>query len=105
MQVAANSQLNFVFFIPYVYIIVSLIFTFSIIRTLNNNYYPDYLLKCQRVRIIEVQLYLFGSKQKYHDLRCQLGFAFCPNWYPPHHHWGIFWYHCHIIFILYPKEK
>ena len=35
MQVGVNSQLNFVFFIPYVYIIVSLIFTFSIIRTLN----------------------------------------------------------------------
>ena len=51
MQVGVNSQLNFVFFIPYVYIIVSLIFTFSIIRTLN---YPDYLLKSQQVRIIEV---------------------------------------------------
>ena len=35
MQVGVNSQLNFVFFIPYVYIIVSLIFTFSIIQTLN----------------------------------------------------------------------
>ena len=97
MQVAVNSQLNFVFFIPYVYIIVSLIFTFSIIRTLS---YPDYLLKSQQVRIIEVSLYLFGGKKKYHNLRCQLGFAFCPNWYPPHHHRGIFWYHCHIIFIL-----
>ena len=40
--------------IPYVYIIVSLIFIFSIIRTLD---YPHYLLKSQQVRIIEVQLY------------------------------------------------
>ena len=44
MQVGADSQLNFVSFIPYVYIIVSLIFIFSIIRTLD---YPDYLLKSQ----------------------------------------------------------
>ena len=35
-------------------IIVSLIFTFSVIWTLD---YPDYLLKSQRVQIIEVQLY------------------------------------------------
>ena len=53
MQVGANSQLNFVFFIPYVYIIVLLIFIFSIIQTI---YYPDYLLKSLRVWIIEVRL-------------------------------------------------
>ena len=34
MQVAANSKLNFVFFIPYFYIIVLLIFIFSIIWTI-----------------------------------------------------------------------
>ena len=45
---------NFVFFIPYVYIIVSLIFIFWIIRTLD---YPDYLLKSLQVWIIEVRLY------------------------------------------------
>ena len=39
------------FFIPYFYIIVSLIFIFSIIRTLD---FPDCLLKSQRFRIIEV---------------------------------------------------
>ena len=39
----ANSQLNFVFFILYFYIIVSLILIFSIIRT-------------KRVRVIEVRL-------------------------------------------------
>ena len=54
MQVGADSQLNFVSFIPYVYIIVSLIFIFSIIRTLD---YPDYLLKSQQVWIIKVRLY------------------------------------------------
>ena len=45
------SKLNSVFFISFVYITVSI---FSIIRTLD---YPDYLLKSQRVQIIEVQLY------------------------------------------------
>jgi len=44
MQVGANSQLTFVFFIPYVYIIV---FIFTIIRTLD---YPDYLLKSHESR-------------------------------------------------------
>ena len=34
MQVGANSKLNFVFFIPYFYIIVLLIFIFSIIRAI-----------------------------------------------------------------------
>ena len=46
MQVGANSQLNFVFFILYAYIFVSLIFMFLIILTLE---YPEYLLKSQRV--------------------------------------------------------
>ena len=41
------------FFIPYFCIIASLIFIFSIIQTLD---YPDYLLKSQRVGIIEVRL-------------------------------------------------
>ena len=36
------------------YIVVSLRFIFSIIRTL---YYPDFLLRSRRVRIIEVRLY------------------------------------------------
>ena len=36
------------------YIVVSLIFKFSIIRTLD---YPDFLLRSRRVRIIEVRLY------------------------------------------------
>ena len=44
MQVRANSQLSFVFFIPYVYIIV---FIFSFIWTLD---YPDYLLKSHESR-------------------------------------------------------
>ena len=49
------SQLNSVFFISFVYITVSLIFIFSIIRTLD---YLDYLLKSQQVWIIEVRLYM-----------------------------------------------
>ena len=40
--------------ISFLYITVSLIFIFSIIRTLD---YPDYLFKSQRVWIIEVRLY------------------------------------------------
>ena len=44
MQVGVNSQLNFVFFIPYVSIIVSLIFT-QVPTS------PD----------MEVRLYLFGG--------------------------------------------
>ena len=40
-------------FISFVYIVVSLIFIFSIIRTLD---YPDFLLRSRRVRIIEVRL-------------------------------------------------
>ena len=46
MQVGANSQLNLVFFILFVYIFVPLIFMFLIIRTLD---YLDNLLKSQRV--------------------------------------------------------
>ena len=42
MQVGANLRLNFVLFILYVYIFVSLMFMFLIIRTLG---YPYYLLK------------------------------------------------------------
>ena len=49
----ANSQLTFVFFILYFHFIVSLIFIFSIMWTLN---YPDYILKSQWVQIIEVPL-------------------------------------------------
>ena len=54
MQVGANSQLNFVFFIPCVCSIASLIFIFSIIRTRD---YRDYILKSQRVWIVDVRLY------------------------------------------------
>ena len=42
-------------FTSFVYIVVSLILIFSIIRTLD---YPDFLLRSRRVRIIEVRLYL-----------------------------------------------
>ena len=41
-------------FISFVYIVGSLIFIFSIIRTLD---YPDFLLRSRRVRIIEVRLH------------------------------------------------
>ena len=51
MQVELIHSEIFFCFIPYFYIIVSLIFIFSIIRTLD---FPDCLLKSQRVRIIEV---------------------------------------------------
>ena len=56
MQVGANSQLNFVFFIPCVCSIASLIFIFSVIRTRD---YRDYIniLKSQRVWIVDVRLY------------------------------------------------
>ena len=43
-------------FISFVYIVVSLILIFSIIRTLD---YPDFLLRSRRVRIIEVRLYFY----------------------------------------------
>ena len=49
-------QLNSVFFISFVYIALSLMFIFSIIRTLD---YPDYLLKSQGVRVIEARMYLY----------------------------------------------
>ena len=51
-EILIYSQLNYVFFISFVYITVSLIFIFSIIWTLN---YPD-LLKSQQVLIMEVRL-------------------------------------------------
>ena len=44
----------------FVYIVASLIFIFSIIRTLD---YLDFLLRSRRVRIIEVRLYVYQKKK------------------------------------------
>ena len=51
-----EEHLKCAIFISFVYIVISLIFIFSIIRTLD---YPDYLPRSRRVRIIEVRLYMF----------------------------------------------
>ena len=57
-----------VIFTSFLYIVVSLIFIFSIIRTLD---YPDFLLRSRRVRIIKVRLYFQG----YQHLQNLMSFA------------------------------
>lgn len=43
--------------------------------------------------------------KKCQNLRCQLCFALWSNRNAAHYHRGILWYHCHLIFILYQKDK
>ena len=43
--------------------------------------------------------------KRYENLRCQLCFALRSNRNAAYYHRGILWYHCHLIFILYQKDK